>query len=432
MFSTLNRTLLPLLALALLLGLAAPSQAAEDYARFLPNNGNDVYEAKGLLRSWPAAGPKELWRIQLGVGKSAVVESGGRAFTCTQIDMKQYAVCLDPKTGDVLWKTMISPKDNHHQVKGPVATPLVDGDRVYCIPYENNNGDIYDLRCPVYCLKVDSGEVIWRESDAWVSTEGSTPLIVGDTLYVGSNGRASALVAVDKMTGKLKWKTPEPNDTGHASIYGAGSSLTYQVVQGIPQIIVSVYRNDNMGVDARTGAILWHWRFPTPFSSGLVSTPVAIGDKLFMSGFQGPSAWGVRFDMKVVDGKTSPTTAWISNKQQCNAYNTVSIVDGAIYGFGRGENDDALQCTDFETGKLLWQQEGPEWSRQCNMTVADGLIFTWNKSGELILAEANKVAYKELARFNPQVKQKIQQQPTIYNGRMYLRGDDTIACYKID
>jgi outer membrane protein assembly factor BamB len=320
------------MALAMALSMSAAHAAEGEYARFLPNDGNDVYPAKNLLRQWPAGGPKQLWRKEIGLGKSTVVEAGGRAFTCTQLDMKQYAVCLDLKTGETIWKTMISPKDNHHQVKGPEITPVVDGDRVYCIPYENNNGDIYDIRCPVWCLRTSDGSVVWRGSETsepiakvmamdnktpqggtanepkdwpFVSTEGSTPLIVGDTLYVGSNGRQSVLVAVDKYTGKIKWKTPEPNDTGHPSIYGAGSSLTYQVVQGIPQIIVSVYRNDNMGVNAQTGEAMWHWRFPTPFSSGMVSTPVAVGDKLFMSGFQGPSAWGVCFDMKVVDGKTS-------------------------------------------------------------------------------------------------------------------------------
>ena len=40
--------------------------AENDYVRFLPNDGNNVYPATGLLRQWPAEGPKELWRATIG------------------------------------------------------------------------------------------------------------------------------------------------------------------------------------------------------------------------------------------------------------------------------------------------------------------------------------------------------------------------------
>ena len=115
----------------------SPAGAAEsgDIERFLPNDGNTVYEAKGLLRQWPPEGPKELWRIEIGWGKSAVVEAGGLAFTTAEIDEKQWAICLDPSTGATRWKRLLLPKKNRHFAWGPVTTPLIDGDRVYFIPY---------------------------------------------------------------------------------------------------------------------------------------------------------------------------------------------------------------------------------------------------------------------------------------------------------
>ena len=48
-----------------------------DLLRFLPNDGNSVYAATGLLRRWPEGGPKELWNVEIGWGKSAVVEAAG-------------------------------------------------------------------------------------------------------------------------------------------------------------------------------------------------------------------------------------------------------------------------------------------------------------------------------------------------------------------
>jgi outer membrane protein assembly factor BamB len=423
-----------LLSALMLLAAASGAKAADSgYVRFLPNDGNNVYPVTGLFRQWPAGGPKELWRVTIGDGKSAVVEAGGRAFTAAQTEGKQWAVCLDPKTGQTLWRTVIANNENHHQVTGPVTSPVVDGDRVYYIPYKNENGDMYKLRCPVLCLRAADGSVVWSEGEKFVSTEGSTPLIVSNTLYVSSSYRDCILVAVDKMTGQLLWKAPETADTAQTiAAYGAGSSLTYQVVGGIPQIILSVYRNDNMGVNAGTGEVLWHWQLPTPpVSSGMVSTPATVGSRVFMSGFQAPGSWGICLDMQVKDGKIQPVVRTQSNKLQCNAYHTVSIVDGAVYGFGMGAQEESLQCTDFDTGALLWEKGGPDWSRKGNLTVADGLIFAVTKKDELVLAEANKTGYKELGRVNPGIKMGIPQQPTLFNNRLYLRGTDAVVCYQI-
>ena len=421
-----------LLGALILLAVASGAPAADSgYVRLLPNDGNNVYPAAGLLRQWPAQGPKELWRATIGDGKSAVIEAGGHAFTAAQTDGRQWALCLDPATGRTLWKTLLATNENHHNVIGPVTSPVVDDGRVYFIPYKNDNGDIYKIRCPIFCLRAADGGVVWSEGEKFVSTEGAMPLIVSNTLYISSCSRDCVLAAADKMTGKLLWKTADPDDVGHPAVFGAASSLTFQEVGGIPQIIISIHRNDNMGVNARTGEILWHWQLPTPVSSGLVSTPVAVGSRLFMSGFQAPGSWGICLDMQLKDGKIQPVVLTQSDRLQCNAYHTVSIVDRAVYGFGIGAQEESLQCTDLETGALLWEQAGPDWSRKSNLTVADGLIFALTKKDELVLAEANKTGYKELGRVNPGIRLGIQQQPTIFNGRLYLRGNDTVVCYQV-
>ena len=218
--------LLQLVIALLLLAAASTARAADStYIRLLPNDGNNVYPDTNLLRQWPAEGPKELWRANIGNGKTAIIEAGGRAFTATQTGGKQWALCLDPATGATLWKTMIATNENHHQVSGPVTTPVVDGDRVYFIPYKSISNDYYKIICPVFCLRASDGATIWSEGDKFVATEGSIPLIVGNTLYISSCTRDCVLAAVDKMTGKLLWKTADTNDTGFASVFGCGSSL---------------------------------------------------------------------------------------------------------------------------------------------------------------------------------------------------------------
>ena len=163
---------------------------AGDLPRFLPNSGNSVYAASGLLRSWPAAGPRELWRAEVGWGKSAVVEVAGAAFTLGEIDDRQCALCLDPLTGAVRWKQELLAKPNRHFAWGPVTSPLVDEDRLYVIPYDKFEDDVWEMRCPIICFRTD-GTLLWRaEKDVW-ATEASTPLIVGDTLYVAPTIRST-------------------------------------------------------------------------------------------------------------------------------------------------------------------------------------------------------------------------------------------------
>jgi hypothetical protein len=64
--------------------------------------------------------------------------------------------------------------------------------------------------------------------------------------------------------------------------------------------------------------------------------------------------------------------------------------------------------------------------------VADGLIFALTRNDEVVLAEASREQYRELGRMRPGIALGRQQQPTIANGRMYLRGSKWVACYKID
>ncbi|MEI8376723.1 MAG: PQQ-binding-like beta-propeller repeat protein [Planctomycetota bacterium] len=421
----------------LLLASLALSQAGEpgmpggeDYVRLFPNDGNCVYPAQGLLHRWPNGGPRELWRFRIGEGKAAIVEAGGRAFTGYQADGKQWAACLDPSTGRILWTRMLIAKENHHGVEGMVSTPIIDGNHVYFIPYDSNKGNLWDPHCPIFCLNASDGAVIWEERERFTATEGGLPLIVGNILYIGSSGKDNVLVAVDKLSGKLLWKVRD--DTGANYCFQTGCSLSYAEFCGVPQIVCCVYQNDYIGVNARTGEILWHWSFPKSPFSGPVATPVVLGNRMFVSAFQSGVSWGACVEFKVEDGKTSARTVYISDKLMCNAYHTPSVYAGAVYGFGRGSKSDALQCIDLESGKLLWQQEGPEWSRQGNMMVADGLIFATTKHDELVLAEAGKSGYKELGRVNPGIKLGLPQQPTIFGNRLYLRGNDTIVCYQAD
>jgi len=426
---------LAVLGTALAIVLASMTHAGEpansDLLRFLPNDGNSVYEAKGLLRQWPAEGPKQLWRAEIGYGKSAIVEAGGRAFTATEIDEKQYAICLDPETGSIKWKLLLVPKKNRHFAWGPVTSPVIDGERVYMIGYDIDK-DVWDMRCPIVCMKTDGTE-LWRVDGPVWATEGSTPLIVGDTLFVAADSlKHEILVALDKMTGHLRWSAGV-KDLPRGRELAAASSLTYQVVDGIPQVIVATYgTREVLGVHAGTGEIMWRYPYPAELVLGLISTPVAIGSRLMICANENKGlCFSVLLDMQAVDGKITYRELYRSSELQTNHYNTVAVHNGAVFGFGGGKQAGFLHGTDFKDGHLLWKVEGREWTKDQNLVVADGLIFALNSANELVLAEAGREAYRELGRFKLDVEVGRPQQPTIANGRLYIRGVKEAACYQI-
>jgi outer membrane protein assembly factor BamB len=417
-------------------GTASSASAAEaggtDLWRFLPNDGNCVYEAKGLLRQWPSKGPKELWRAEVGWGKSAVVEANGLAFTAVETDDQQWALALDPASGATRWKHLLLPSKNRHFEWGPVTSPVVDGDRVYFIPYANFENDVWELRCPIVCLKSDGTE-LWRvDKDVW-ATEGSTPLVVGDTLYVGADNPAHVvLAALDKMTGAVRWTTVAESDKKRE--LGAPASLTYQVVAGIPQVIGATYgTREVLGVHAATGEIMWRYPYPADFSAGLISTPVAVGSRLFLCAGEGKGKnFSACLEMQAVGGKITYRELYRSTELQTNLYHTVSIFQDAVFGFGGGSKAGFLHCTDFADGRLLWKEESKDWTKDQNMVIADGLIFALTKNDELVMAEASREGYHELGRVSLGIELGRPQQPTIAHGRLYIRGRKDVICYQID
>ena len=409
----------------------AAEASNRDLTRFLPNDGNSVYNARGLLRKWPPEGPKELWRVEVGYGKSAVVEAGGLAFTAAETGDKQWALCLDPSSGATRWKRLLLPKKNRHFEWGPVTSPVIDGDRVYFIPYAIFENDVWEMRCPIVCLKTDGTE-LWRADKTFWATEGSTPLVVRDTLYVGAdNPERVVLVALDKMTGKLRWATAAKSEKDRE--LAAPASLTYQVVEGIPQVIVATYgTREVLGVHAATGEIMWRYPYPANIIIGLVSTPVAVGSRLFLSGGEGKGRnFSACLEMQAVRGKITCREVYRSTELQTNMYNTVAIYQDAVFGFGGGSKAGFLHCTNLEDGRLLWREDGKDWTKEQNLVIADGLLFALTKNDELVMADASRERYRELARVRLNLELGRPQQPTIANGRMYIRGSKSVVCYQI-
>ena len=403
-----------------------------DLNRFIPVDGNTVFNAAGLLRTWPKDGPRELWRLKTGPSIGATVESGGRAFATGQLDGQQWAYCLDAKTGRIIWKTELAPEymlPAHWW--GTVASPLVDEDRVYYIPYQrvNREGGKPDQKgandiCPLVCLRVSDGKELWRSGGDIPLVNGfSTPLVVGGTLFVLPQIEKNVLMALDKVSGKVLW-TGKERQPKHGGAPYAGASPTYLELDGEGQLIYGLGNDEIIGVSVKDGSILW--TIPRAMGHGLMASAVAVSNRVFLC--SGENRFSMCIELKKREGRYSAEILYQSSREQLNWFNTPAIHDGAVYGFGSFR----LQCTDLATGELMWEQfERRDWDTKQQLIIADGLIFGLTKAGELVMAEANKAGYKELGRVRHGLEIHHTQQPTLANGRLYIRGLDTVVCYQL-
>ncbi|MFP5287053.1 MAG: PQQ-binding-like beta-propeller repeat protein, partial [Thermoanaerobaculia bacterium] len=187
----------------LVLCLIAGVTAAADWPQFRGPNRDGISPEPAVLKSWPASGPKVLWKAPLGEGYSQVVSVKGRLFTLAQQGEEQFAAAFDGATGKRLWRTRIDREYNDGQGDGPRSTPTVDGEMVYVL---SANGKLAALRAA-------NGQVAWQHDlraeyganpPQWgVST---SPLVEGNLLIVNVGGAGNkSIVAFDKTTGKPVW-----------------------------------------------------------------------------------------------------------------------------------------------------------------------------------------------------------------------------------
>ena len=402
-----------------------------DLLRFLPNDGNSVYNATGLLREWPPEGPKELWQAEVGWGKSAVVEADGLAFTAAETDDKQWAVCLDPATGATRWKHLLLPKPNRHFQWGPTTSPVIDEDRVYFIPYAIYEKDVWEMRCPIVCLKTDGTE-LWRADESFWGTEASTPLVVGDTLYAGAdNPQRVVLVALDKLTGALRWSAVAESDkrqrTGRPGVAdvpgrrghpaGDRGDLRHPGTAGR----ACRDRRDHVALPL-SGR---HHDRPGQHARGRGLAAVRLRRRR-----QGPQLLRLPADAGRERQDHLPGTVPQHRMADEHVQHRRRLPGRRVRLRRRGQGGlPALHR--FQRRRLLWKEENPEWTKDQNLVIADGLIFALTKNDDLVMAEASRERYRELGRTRVPIELGRPQQPTIANGRMYIRGEQAVVCYQV-
>ena len=396
-----------------LLVVSLSSASAADWPQFLGPARNGISPETGLMKVWPAEGPKEVWRVKGGVGMSGLAISGGKLMTLVQKDSKQWLLALDAKTGKTLWETPLAPEYENQMGNGPRGTPAISGDQVF----------VYTGEGILIAASIKDGNILWKHHP--VSELGGTPadygmacspLVVGSQVIVTPGAPGAAVVAYDAKSGKLAWKTGD-DPAGY-------SSPALLKVGGKEQIVVFTGASA-IGVQPGSGKVLWRYPYETEFNCN-IATPLTVDGRVFIS--CGENHGCVLLD---VAGK-EPIAVWESQGTKSvfkNEWQTAIQLGGYLYGFdnvGSAGPVTHLACIEAATGKPVWQKAR---FGKGNLIAADGKLFLSTMKGELVVLSATPQGFEELGRKT--VLGTTRQSPALSSGLLYLRDDKEIVCLDV-
>jgi outer membrane protein assembly factor BamB len=406
------RTLTALLAFSAL-SLSA-SAAGSDWPQWRGPDRTDVSKETGLLKSWPAAGPKRVWLFEnAGQGYSGPAIANGKYFTLGTRDGSEILLVLDANTGKELWTAKLGEILDNGWGDGPRGTPTVDGDRVYAL---SGPGELV-------CLKVADGKILWKASmkelggkrPNWGYTE--SVLVDGPHVLCTPGGAQGTVAALDKLTGKVVWQSKELTEAAHYS------SIVPATINGQAQL---VQRNEKtvFGLAPKDGKLLWQTTFPG--RTAVIPTPIIRGNDVYVTAGYGAGSKLVRI------GADNKVTEVYENKVMKNHHGGVVLIGDHVYG----HNDNGWVCQDFATGAEVWMNKS---LGKGAVSSADGMLYCLDeKTGAVVLAAASPTGWKESGRFTLDPQSKIRSpkghiwtHPVISHGKLYLRDQELVYCFDI-
>lgn len=397
------------LILTLTVFAAASTDAAlqpADWFQWRGPNRDGRSAETGLLTSWPASGPPQAWRATgAGIGYSSFAASRGRVLTLGGRRRQEFVVAFDAATGARAWETPIGTLFTNDRGDGPRSTPTIDGDRLYAL---GGSGDLV-------CLDLETGKPIWsrnliRDFDGsniyWGLSE--SPLVVNDRVLVQAGGRNSAIVAVDKGTGKAIWRR-HSDEPGYSSAVLARVDGTQQAV------FFTAHRA--IGVSVQDGRELWSYDRVANRTAN-IATPIVAGTRVFLSSDYGTGA-------ALLELSPSGAREVYFTRDMRNHHSTSVLVGAHLYGF----SSSILTAMKLADGSVAWRDRSVG---KGSLIYADGRLYLYSENGVAGLAEATPTAYREHGRFRIQAGSlPTWSHPIITNGTLILRDQDTVYAYDV-
>jgi outer membrane protein assembly factor BamB len=431
--TSLRRYLLP----ALLAALASAQALADNWPQWRGPRGQGISTETALPTVWS---PQQhvLWKTPIaGRGHSAPIVWGSRIFVTTAVEgdvipgqtAVQHVVsgkeflhpdsvgvdrrttfkvmALDAATGKIVWEQTAYQGplfDNRHKRSSYAsATAVTDGERVYA--YFGPEG--------VYAYTMD-GRPVWQASVGKIKTlglgVGTSPVLYRDILIIqcdDDEGKASAIVGLDRRTGKEVWRTRRDVQISWSTpVLVDAPGRTELVTNGSEWIIA---------YDPRTGRELWR---AEGVRSNAIHTPL-VGDGVVIAtaGFPDRRVIAIR---PGGSGNITNTDRIAWRYEKGTAYVVSPILyKSLVYLL----NDRGVITTlDARTGKVVYEGGRiPKPATFMGSPVAfNDFVLLTSEDGETFFVTAG--ASHEVVKTNS-VDEPVYSSLALANGRIYIRGE---------
>lgn len=403
-----------------------------DWAQFRGPGGLGVGDAKGLPTEWSST-KNVAWKTKLpGPGASSPAVFGGRIFlTCytgfgvdpknagDPKDLKYHLVCIDRTGGRILWEKSIKSDGPVPGYSGQItlhgyasSTPAIGADAIYT--FFGTTG---------VCAWKHDGSKLWTtkvgdKTHAWGSS--NSPLLFENLVIVNASVESSAIVALDRKTGKEVWRQTDMPMSWNSPILVS--------VGGKQELVVSV-KSRLKAFDPASGKPLWDC---AGIEDYVCPSIVAHDGVVFAIGARKCAAVAVRAGGS--GDVTESNTVWRLDRGS-NVSSPVYYQDHLYWADEKGKK---VFCADAKTGKLVFEEALPaiqdaagkgEGTRiYASPVVADGNLFYLNRGGTAFVIKADP-AFKLVAqnRFDGDTG-RFNASPAVHKNQLLIRSDETLYC----
>jgi outer membrane protein assembly factor BamB len=386
-----------------------PAAAGTDWPQWRgPNRDGSVLAA--LPAQWPDALTKR-WETPVGTGHASPVVSGNRVVVIARQGDEEIVRALDVASGKEIWRAaypapyVVNSAAWSHG-PGPKSTPAIAGGRVFTLGI----GGILSA------FDLATGKLIWQLPVPAVLPQYGTatsPLIDGTSVIAHVGGYENgALTSFDAATGKPRWQW-EGDGPGSGSPIIATFSGVRQVIAQTQKFLV--------GLNASTGALLWHLPFTDDFGQNAF-TPIVFRDLLINAGIDEPLT-AIR--PKLDGGKWIAEAVW-TNPQTPMFMSSPVLMGGTIYGLttrSRGQ----FVAIDATSGKTLWNTQGRE-GENASMLGSRSWLLASTTDGNLVVARANPQKYEEVRRYQI-AESALWAHPAITGRSIIVKDVDKVICW---
>ena len=323
-------------------------------------------------------------------------------------------LCLDRRTGKTLWEqvaTTATPHEGYHRQYGSFASnsPATDGRAVYA-SFGSRGVYAYDF----------NGRLLWQQ-DLGIRQrmrlqfgEGSAPLLIDDRLILNyDQERDSEIVALDKKTGRIAWRSRRDETSSWSMPY----PLTWQ---GRKQVVLAA-TNRTRAYDPVDGRVIWEC---AGLGANVIPVPVLNKDLLIvMSGYRDQKLMAIRMGG---EGDLSATGAIAWSHTRGTAYTPSPVLfDNKYYVLS---DNGLLHCYNATSGEPFYQQKRlpePD-SFKASPIGADGRLYIASESGVVTVLKLGEQF--EVIATNRFADQTFISSPVAAAGELFLRSATHLFC----